>query len=428
VNGGQNWQRKLVAGFDVYGTLHDVDFVNASVGWVVGTDDYFGGSDGRISATTDGGQTWHLQLSQPGLEFLGVAALSPSTALAFGRGLYASSVLLRTSDGGLSWNPIPSAAGDFRGSFFLDASTGWIVGSRIHKTTDGGLNWTEQYPAGGAELSAVSFSDAQNGWAVGFANLVLHTSDGGQTWTPQTIPAPPLTAFLGVSAVSPSTAWVAGWNGTVARTSDGGASWQIESIPGTSGAYFECAEFVDAETGWVAGDVGIFRRAPGLPAPVPFCFGDGSAGACPCANDGASGRGCENSAATGGARLAATGSSSLALDSLVLTSAGELPHAASIFLQGTTAIPPLPFGDGLRCVGGAVRRLYVRSASGGVVSAPQPGDSSISARSALLGDPIAAGTTRYYQTYYRDPLLGFCASPPGNSWNVSSGLSVLWQD
>jgi hypothetical protein len=39
---------------------------------------------------------------------------------------------------------------------------------------------------------------------------------------------------------------------------------------------------------------------------------------------------------------------------------------------------------------------------------------------------IGAGTTRYYQTYYRDPATGFCANPPGDSWNVSSGLAVVW--
>jgi hypothetical protein len=73
-----------------------------------------------------------------------------------------------------------------------------------------------------------------------------------------------------------------------------------------------------------------------------------------------------------------------------------------------------------------LKRLYQHNALGGVVSAPQAGDSSVSARSTALGAPIGAGATRYYQTYYRDPLLGFCASPPGNSWNVSSGLAITW--
>ncbi len=71
-------------------------------------------------------------------------------------------------------------------------------------------------------------------------------------------------------------------------------------------------------------------------------------------------------------------------------------------------------------------RLYVHSASGGSVSAPQSGDSSISARSAALGDVLAVGSTRYHQVYYRDPSAAFCPSPAGDLWNISSGLIVVW--
>jgi hypothetical protein len=73
----------------------------------------------------------------------------------------------------------------------------------------------------------------------------------------------------------------------------------------------------------------------------PFCFGDGTGGACPCGNSGAPGNGCDNSHATGGAALSSFGVSSLGDDSLVLTSAGELPTALSIPTQGTTVVSRL---------------------------------------------------------------------------------------
>jgi Tol biopolymer transport system component len=181
----------------------------------------------------------------------------------------------------------------------------------------------------------------------------------------------------------------------------------------------------------VAGDTNgaldtFLRDRGGLPMPIRFCFGDGSASACPCGNNGLPGRGCENSASTGGSALASVGNPSLASDTLLLTSSGELPSVLSIFLQGAAAIAAVNFGDGLRCASGPFKRLYALNASGGLVSAPPPGGPSISARSAALGDVITAGATRHYQTYYRDPVLTFCPSPPGNSWNVSSGLSVVW--
>ena len=157
-----------------------------------------------------------------------------------------------------------------------------------------------------------------------------------------------------------------------------------------------------------------------------FCAGDGTAGACPCSNAGAPGRGCENSAASGGALLGFSGLPSLGADTLHFACSGELPTALSIVLQGGGAIAPANFGDGLRCAGGSLKRLYVQSASGGAISAPAPAEASVSARSAQLGDTLAAGGTRVYQVYYRDPNAGFCPAPLGGTFNVSGALSVTW--
>lgn len=157
-----------------------------------------------------------------------------------------------------------------------------------------------------------------------------------------------------------------------------------------------------------------------------LCFGDGTQSIpCPCANSGLAGRGCENSAATGGAVLSGLGS--LSPDNLVLTCSGELPHALSVVLQGNQVLAaPVLFGDGLRCAGGLLKRLYIKNAVGGVVTAPEAGDLSVSAQSAALGDSIAPGSTRWYQVYYRDPSSSFCPAPQGNTWNVSNALAIGW--
>ena len=189
--------------------------------------------------------------------------------------------------------------------------------------------------------------------------------------------------------------------------------------------------FLSGASNLVAGDTNghwdVFVRDRGaLIPPTVFCAGDGSAGACPCANSGSLGRGCQNSATTGGASLAAMGTASLAGDSLAITSSGELAQVLSIYLQGDSPVAAVAFGDGRRCVGGSLKRLYVLNATGGVVSAPPVGGPSISARSAALGDPIATGTARYYQVYYRDPSTTFCPAPTGGTFNVSNALCVLW--
>lgn len=158
-----------------------------------------------------------------------------------------------------------------------------------------------------------------------------------------------------------------------------------------------------------------------------FCAGDGSLlTACPCGNTGVAGRGCANSqAGSAGAWLSARGTTSP--DRVVFTSSGELPVALSIVLQGTIDLGAgVLYGDGVRCVGGTLKRLYTQSAVNGVVTAPGPGDPSVTARSAALGDPIAPGATRLYQVYYRDPAATFCSSPIGSTFNVSNGYRINW--
>jgi hypothetical protein len=148
---------------------------------------------------------------------------------------------------------------------------------------------------------------------------------------------------------------------------------------------------------------------------------------CPCANaPSAPGRGCNNSSATGGAQLTATGTASLSGDTVGFTSSGEKPTATSVFVQGTSPVfSGAVFGQGVRCVGGSLKRLYVHTAAGGAVSAPVGTDAHVHTRSAALGDSIAAGSARYYLVYYRDStVLGGC--PATSTFNTTQSGSLIW--
>ena len=73
----------------------------------------------------------------------------------------------------------------------------------------------------------------------------------------------------------------------------------------------------------------------------------------------------------------------------------------------------LPFGDGLRCVGGNVGRR-------GVMTADANGEASWGPGLASAGGH-AAGDITYLQVWYRDP-----ASPCGSSFNLSNGLELTF--
>lgn len=155
--------------------------------------------------------------------------------------------------------------------------------------------------------------------------------------------------------------------------------------------------------------------------------GQGGTAICPCSNPPAGGsHACNNSSLTGGAVLSATGSASLGGDTLVFTTTNERPTATSVLLQGNSVnATGLVFGQGIRCVTGTLKRLYVKTASGGAITAPGSGDPSVSSSSAALGDTITAGTLRWYSVYYRDPIvLGGC--PAASLFNITQTLQVNW--
>ena len=159
-----------------------------------------------------------------------------------------------------------------------------------------------------------------------------------------------------------------------------------------------------------------------------FCT-PGQAGvmACPCSNPPAgTNRGCDNSAATGGASISASGLASLANDTLQFQTAGERANATSIVLSGTLSLGTgVTFGQGVRCSGGVLKRLYVKTAVAGSLVAPAAGDASVSARHTALNDPLAPGAQRIYSVYYRDPVvLGGCLSQL--TYNTTNALLVAW--
>jgi hypothetical protein len=110
---------------------------------------------------------------------------------------------------------------------------------------------------------SVDFIDANNGWAVGNMGAIVHTTNGGATWTTQNSGTEH--ALLSVAFLDANTGWAAG-AGTIVHTTDGGATWSSQFIA-EQGSIRDLS-FVDAGHGWAVGDNGtILRYNPTLRAP-----------------------------------------------------------------------------------------------------------------------------------------------------------------
>lgn len=144
-----------------------------------------------------------------------------------------------------------------------------------------------------------------------------------------------------------------------------------------------------------------------------FCFGDGSGTACPCGNAGAAGVGCATSLGVG-ALLAATGSASIGADDLGFLATGVLPGQSAVLFAATNALnggAGVPFGAGLRCTGGSLRRL-------GLVTPDAFGHASWGPGIATQGG-WSAGDLRRFQVGFRDS-----GSSCGGGFNLTQAIEV----
>ncbi|HUU85824.1 MAG TPA: YCF48-related protein, partial [Phycisphaerae bacterium] len=111
------------------------------------------------------------------------------------------------------------------GVWFVDSTTGWVVGDggTILHTPDGGRTWDRQAGGTEANLQAVRFVDSSTGWVAGGEpgslgggtgrGVLLGTTDGGQSW--RTVPLDDVGRLNAVWADAEANLWVAGEPGAL---------------------------------------------------------------------------------------------------------------------------------------------------------------------------------------------------------------------
>ncbi|CAB3753241.1 hypothetical protein GQ57_19275 [Burkholderia sp. MSh2] len=145
-------------------------------------------------------------------------------------------VVLLSDDDGETWRQagkVPVSA-TLSAVTFIDAQHGWAVGQWgvILATDDGGETWRKQRIDISIDqpLFSVLFTNARDGIAVGLWSLMLTTHDGGKTWTRTTVPKPPGSVkadrnLYRVFADGHGALYVASEQGMVLKSTDGGTNW-----------------------------------------------------------------------------------------------------------------------------------------------------------------------------------------------------------
>ena len=152
---------------------------------------------------------------------------------------------LSTSDGGKKWTkckfswekqtPLlvervsPSIEPHFNGLYFVSKNIGWVVGEfgLVLHTKDGGQTWTTQRSGPDLpQLCAVIFFDEQKGWAIGQEGTLICTKDGGKNWLPSNIGT---NKDLYAAALEHEHMVIVG-NYIVLKTENGGSTWTRKEL------------------------------------------------------------------------------------------------------------------------------------------------------------------------------------------------------
>lgn len=130
----------------------------------------------------------------------------------------------------------------------------------------GGIgNWEQVHEEDGCYFNDIDFPTVLEGWAVGSNAKIIHTSDGGNTWSQINIEGISSGEFKDVDFINDKIGWISGlWSAQLLHTKDGGQSWSIVKIPKYYGSTdLGSINFIDENIGWVTAQGDIWKTING---------------------------------------------------------------------------------------------------------------------------------------------------------------------
>lgn len=245
-DGGGNWVSPWKK--RIRGPLNDVDFPSPSTGYICGSD--------KLIKTDRGGNAWSDVTPDGAENMVDLSFIDEQRGWA----LQNDGVVHRTNDGGNSWEQ--SSIGNVSGMSalqFLDQNTGYAVGASgtIAKTVDGGIAWSKDDP-GNHQFSDLHFTDPDHGWAGGHVNMLYRTRDGGENWEDLSNNFSDPHFINCVHFENDSEGWVAGAfpDGVILHTSNGGDTWTVQD---STSHQIEDLHFTSPSKGWALEDRGTIH-------------------------------------------------------------------------------------------------------------------------------------------------------------------------
>lgn len=154
---------------------------------------------------------------------------------------------------------------DLNAVYFADSKRGWVAGDGgvLSRTTDGGLTWTRQSVDTKDAINDIYFRNKDNGYVLA-GNSIFQTDDGGETWHEirryfASDFGGAMPELYSVRFSGKKRGWVVGSisnndvvvDSLVIYTNDGGKSWQRQRVPTKQELIH--LDFADEKRGWIVG-------------------------------------------------------------------------------------------------------------------------------------------------------------------------------
>ncbi len=244
--------------------LESIQYIDDNTGFAVG-------SGGAFLKTTDGGFNWTAYVTGHDYHFKKVVFTDNDTGFIFGTiriGSNFRTVLLKSTDGGDSWDKILGPEGTYTfwdASFppdFNENNTAYFVTGlrKLYKTDDGGNTWNIINLDN--NFSGIQFFNESVGIATyysGGANILPITTDGGETWTE--IELEDFGRVIAIDAVNDTVAYITSRT-HITHTTDAGQTWGEPVSYGTWISNLTQIHFNSATSGYryVDGNIGRIHK------------------------------------------------------------------------------------------------------------------------------------------------------------------------